>query len=367
MSVRVCYVAGREASYSRTRNVRRALENASFDVELCAPQGKSKLHHPRLIAEMARKLKRADVVLVGFYGQLIMPFARLLSDKPILFDVYAATHSTLVEDRRVIGSRNPLGKLFWLADHVALRCADRVILDSQHQIRTYAAAYDVDASKFRRIFLCSDESVMHPSGETPATDKFRLHFHGEFAPFHGVEVILRAAHLLKEHAVEFRIIGTGLTYERDRKLAAELGLRNVEFIDRVPYDELAQHMSRAHACLGIFADGPRAARELTNKVVEAMAVGRPLITRDNGSVRELLQDGQSALLIEPASPQQLAQAILRLKGDPELCQRLGQNALAQYRLHCSHVRFTQELAKVITELVEPGAGVRRASTQALGS
>lgn len=355
MPIKVCYLAGREAGYSRTHNMLLALKSAGFEVELLAPKGKSKLHHPRLISRMLGKLDEADVIVVGFYGQLLMPFARLLSRKPIVFDVYAATHSTLVEDRRVIGRNNPLAKLFWLTDHLALRCADRVILDTRHQIRTFADAYDVDVSKFRRLFLCSDESVMRPSGAVPAGEAFRVHFHGEFAPFHGVDVILRAAHLLRDHDVSFTIIGTGITYERDRGLARELGLPNVRFIDRVPYAELAQHMSQANACLGIFADSARAARELTNKVIEAMAVGRPLITRDNASVRELLQDGHSALLIEPASPEQLAQAILRLKDDPALCERLGSNALEQYRLNCSRSQFAEELGQIIRGLVGPSA------------
>lgn len=70
-------------------------------------------------------------------------------------------------------------------------------------------------------------------------------------------------------------------------------------------------MSRAHVCLGIFGDTVRADRELTNKVVEAMAVGRPLITRSNATVRELLADGESALLIEAGRPDKLVDAILR--------------------------------------------------------
>jgi glycosyltransferase involved in cell wall biosynthesis len=354
MPIKVCYVAGREAGYSRTRNVRLALQTAGFEVTLLAPKGKSKLHHPRLILQMQGKLKEADVILVGFYGQLLMPFARLLTGKPIVFDVYAATHSTLVEDRRVIGRNNPLSRLFWLADHLALRCADRVVLDTQHQIRIFAGAYDVDIGKFRRIFLCSDESVMRPGAPAPAGDTFRVHFHGEFAPFHGVDVILRAAHLLRDQGVSFTIIGTGITYERDRRLARELDLPNVRFIDRVPYAELARYMSQANACLGIFADSARAARELTNKVVEAMAVGRPLITRDNASVREVLADGDSALLVEPGSPEQLAQAILRLKADPALCERLGRNALEQYRLHCSQSRFAQDLGETIRGVLQAG-------------
>jgi glycosyltransferase involved in cell wall biosynthesis len=192
---------------------------------------------------------------------------------------------------------------------------------------------------------------MRPRERRPADGRFLVHFHGEYAPFHGVDVILRAAKLLENDGVDFQIIGTGITFERDQALARELGLPHVKFIDRVAYSELAVYMSRADACLGFFGDNKRADRLLTNKVIEAMAAGRPLITRRNPAVQELLQDGQSVVLVDPGSPEALAGAIRKLQADPELCVKLGQNALAQFRQHCVQATFAEQLKRIIEGLV----------------
>jgi glycosyltransferase involved in cell wall biosynthesis len=344
-------VAGRELSYSRTRNVLNALKAADFDVTAVAPVGRSKLHHIKVLWQFLSKRKSADVVLVGFYGQLLMPLVRALTDKPILFDVYAATYGTLVDDRLRAKRGSMLARLFWLADHLAMKSADRIILDSNHQIAHFASRYEIPKDKFRRIFLFSDEAVMQKRQISARRERMLVHFHGEYAPFHGVDVILRAAKLLEGQPIDFQLIGKGITYQRDRALAVELGLSNVSFIDSVPYAELSEYMSRADVCLGIFGQNPRAERELTNKVIEAIALGKALVTRSNPSVTELLVDGESALLVEPGSPQALANALLRLQREPALRDELGRNALRVFSQHCTQAVFGRELRELIEDLV----------------
>jgi glycosyltransferase involved in cell wall biosynthesis len=157
--------------------------------------------------------------------------------------------------------------------------------------------------------------------------------------------------LLEGQAIDFQLIGRGITYERDRALSAELGLTNVRFIDSVPYAELSDYMSRADVCLGIFGLNPRAERELTNKVVEAIALGKPLVTRTSPSVTELLTDGESALLVEPGNPRALADALLALQRDRGLRERLGQKGLEVFHQHCTQAAFTEQLRELIESLV----------------
>jgi glycosyltransferase involved in cell wall biosynthesis len=347
MSTKVCYIAGREGAYSRTHNVRVALERAGFEVVSCFPPNKAMANYPALLWHFLRDKRDSELVVVGFYGQLLMPFVRLLTRKPILFDVYVSTFGTMVDDRQKADSNSLKAKLYWLADHLSMRLADHIILESNDHIRRYEETYRVAQSKFTRMFLPSDESIMVRRESTRPNERFLVHFHGEYAPFHGVDIILRAAKALEHEAVAFQIVGKGITHARDRQLALDLQLENVSFIDPVPYAELAGLMSRADVCLGFFGDNPRAERVFTNKVIEALAVGQPLITRRNAPVQELLRDGESALLIEPGNPEALAQAIMRLKNDPELCQRLGRNARQLFEEHCTQTVFASALKRTI--------------------
>jgi glycosyltransferase involved in cell wall biosynthesis len=308
-------------------------------------------HYPKLLAEFVARSRDCDLVLVGFYGQLLMPFVRMFTRKPILFDVYVSTFGTMVDDRHEAKQGTWKAKLFWAADHLSMRFANHIILESEDHIRRYESTYRIPARKFSRLFLPSDESVMRRLPQAQPSADFRVHFHGEYAPFHGVDVILRAAKALEKDDVRFQIIGTGITHAREMRLATELGLSNVEFIDRVRYDELAIYMSKADVCLGFFGDNPRAERVFTNKVVEALALGKPLITRRNDAVQELLKDGESALLVNPGRPDQLADAILRLKNDPGLREKLGRNALALFEAHCTQEVFGMALKRVIEEML----------------
>ncbi len=68
---------------------------------------------------------------------------------------------------------------------------------------------------------------------------------------------------------------------------------------------------------------------IPNKVFQALACGTPVVTADTPAARELLRDGESALLVPPGDPEALADAIRRVT--PEL----GASGLAAYRAHAS--------------------------------
>ena len=349
--IKICYVAGREASYSRTRTIIYALRQAGFEVVTCLPPNKSFKNYPRVIWEFLKNKKGCDLVVVGFYGQLLLPLVWLFTRKPILFDVYISTFGTMIHDRGKGSEKSLPARLYWLSDHISMKLAQRIIIESRHHIRVYAQMFRVPESKFRQIFLATDPAVMRPKPAVESNGTFRVHFHGEYAPFHGVQYILRAADLLRDQNVEFQIIGKGITYERDMQLAKELNLKNCRFIDWVPYEQLADYMSRADCCLGFFGDNPRTLRVFTNKVVEALAVARPLISTKNEPVQELLKDGDSALLVERANPQAIAEAVLKLRDDANLRGRIARKGHELFLQNCTLEVFAQKLKNVIEEML----------------
>lgn len=349
--VRICYIAGREAAYSRTHNLLVALRRAGFEVVACLPPDKSFRHYPRLLWQFVTKKRGCQLVIVGFYGQLLLPFVRLLTRKPILFDVYISTFGTMVDDRQKASASSVKAKLFRFVDHLSMRWADRIILETNDHILGYEKTYKIPRQKFMRMFLPTDEEVIFRRQSRAANGRFLVHFHGEYAPFHGVQFIIRAAKMLEKENVAFQIIGGGITYDSDRQLAQDLKVSNINFIDWVPYHELADYMCRADVCLGFFGNNQRASRVLTNKVVEAIAVGQPLITRKNKPVQELLQDGESALLIEPGSPEAIVDAIRRLRNDATLRQHLADNGYRVFKKNCTQEVFSARLKGLIEEML----------------
>jgi glycosyltransferase involved in cell wall biosynthesis len=60
-------------------------------------------------------------------------------------------------------------------------------------------------------------------------------------------------------------------------------------------------------------------------VIEAGAMGLPVVSTDVGGIRDLLSDGVSGLLVPDGDVDAMADAILRLVGDPPLAERLSTN------------------------------------------
>src|SRR5207237_2103592 len=111
----------------------------------------------------------------------------------------------------------------------------------------------------------------------------------------------------------FRLVGSGQLEQLVRARPP-----NVEWIPWVEYERLPDELHRAGCALGIFGTSAKAQRVIPNKAFQALACGTPLVTADTPGARELLVDGESALLVPPGNAHALADAMRRLAADPEL-------------------------------------------------
>src|ERR1700737_1388906 len=93
---------------------------------------------------------------------------------------------------------------------------------------------------------------------------------------------------------------------------------SIFFHGHVPLDELLAEFQTARlTVLPSFAEG------FALTPLHAMAAGCPTVYTRRGSGPELIEDGKNGLLIDPARPHEIAQAILRLLRDDDLADRLG--------------------------------------------
>ena len=145
--------------------------------------------------------------------------------------------------------------------------------------------------------------------------------------------------------VPFRVVGTGqVTHLLDARPA------NVEHVPWVEYEQVADEYARAGCALGIFGSSGKAHRVIPHKTFQALAVGTPLITADTAAARELLVDGRDALLVE-RSAHSLAAAIVALRDDPELAERIGAGGRATFDREASEavlgVRWREAVERAI--------------------
>lgn len=140
------------------------------------------------------------------------------------------------------------------------------------------------------------------------------------------------------------VIGTGPCEPELRDLAQNLGIAHrVHFLGfrRNVYDYIAH----CHALLM-----PSLHEGLPYTLLEAMALGTPVIASEVGGLAEVLENDKTALLFPPGNAMALAQKIARLR-DPSLRHQLGESALHLQQSHYSSEAMTDRYLTVYRDAI----------------
>ncbi|QNA76541.1 glycosyltransferase family 4 protein [Streptomyces sp. So13.3] len=149
---------------------------------------------------------------------------------------------------------------------------------------------------------------------------------GVMGPQDGVDYALRALAKLRDelgrtdwHAV---FVGSGDAFDAMVELSRQLGLSDqVEFTGRIPDADLVRYLSTADVCLSPDPRNPLNDVSTMNKVLEYMAMGRPIISFD---LREARVSAGDAALYAPANDEaEFAKLIALLLDDPEKRAQMG--------------------------------------------
>jgi glycosyltransferase involved in cell wall biosynthesis len=333
----VLYFGTYERGYPRNAQVISCLRRAGVEVrERHEPVWDGREHKWRASAGVALRLAAAearlrrppeepfDVVLVGYPGHLDLPAAQHAAwGRPVVFNPLVSLADTLVGDRGRFRPGSLPARALAALDRRAFRSADLVVADTE----AHAALFrELGARRVEVCFVGAEERLFRPGWKR--AEPFTCLFVGKLIPLHGLETVLAAARLAPE--LRFRIVGSG---QLEELLAGTPP--NVERVAWVDYERLPDELHRAGCALGIFGTTAKAARVIPNKAFQALACGTPLVTADTPAARELLVDGESALLVPAGDPEALAAAVRRLDGDPALAQRLSEGGLAAYRAQAS--------------------------------
>jgi glycosyltransferase involved in cell wall biosynthesis len=299
----------------------------------------------RLAAAEARLFTRGrrgfDAFIVGYPGHFDLPAARRAAHgRPLLFNPLVSLTDTLVSDRGRFRPGSLAARALEAVDRRAFRSADLVVADTDAQARFFselAGLADVAV-----CFVGAEERVFGPHWQSP--ERFVALFVGKLIPLQGVDTIVAAARLVPH--IAFRIIGSG-------QLVPLLSDRpaNVEHVAWVEYERLPDELRRTGCALGIFGTTAKAQRVIPNKAFQALACGAPLITADTPAARELLVDGESALLVPSGDPQALAGAIARLAADVELARRIAAEGRATYERRASEAVLGARWRGIIERLL----------------
>jgi phosphatidylinositol alpha-mannosyltransferase len=273
---------------------------------------------PKLAALFAPSGRAAfDVVHVHCPISPILPLLAIESASDAGIPVVGTFHTASDSDRAIRLFRRPLRKF-------AARLGRAVAVSEA--ARDYAARHfpndmtivpnGVDLDRFRPG---ADRLARYDDGVP------NLLFVGRFDPRKGLPELFAACDRLAREGASFRLIlvGDGTLRREAERLSGGALRGRVHFEGRVAHDRLPAY----YATADLFCSPARGGESFGMVLLEAMALGVPVVATDLPGHRSVVTDGHDGLLVPRRDPAALAAALGRLLDDPDERRRLGGNGL----------------------------------------
>ncbi len=148
-------------------------------------------------------------------------------------------------------------------------------------------------------------------------------------PLKRQDALVRAMAPLMQSRADVHLVfaGDGPMREHCERLARHLGIA-----DRTHFLGIREDVERVFHASDVIAL-PSRTEVFPNVVLEAMAAGVPVVATDVGCVREMVADGETAILVDEGDDAALAEALTRLVRDAELRARFGAAARERVTRH----------------------------------
>jgi glycosyltransferase involved in cell wall biosynthesis len=290
--------------------------------------GTALVHTTRLALRVSRSL-RVDVVHACNPPDLLFLVALALRPRGARF---VFDHHDLVPE--LFLSRFPRrGKpLYWatrVLERLTFACADGVIATNESYRDVATGRGKVDPDKVVVVRSGPDLTRFEqrlPDPELRRGKRYLAAYLGVMGPQDGVDYALRALHALKNELgrddVHCIFMGAGDAFNDMVALSRELQLDDlVEFTGRVPEEFVQRCLSTADVCLSPDPKNPLNDVSTMNKIVEYMAMGRPVVSFD---LKEAQVSAGGAALYAPANDEaEFAKRIDELLRDDDLREAMG--------------------------------------------
>lgn len=261
--------------------------------------------------------------------------ARLLSSifkKPLYTYLMISLYDTFIEDRKIFKKTSFFAKIVRFIDYVNCKLSDILFIDTPQNAVYLQRNFGVSLSKVVIVPCSTDYEVIERvkdlnEGQCKDKDEMLVIYHGYFIPLHGVNYILETAKLLRGESFKFVLIGDGQELRNALEFARKERLHNVNFVGRLPFEELIKELKKGDVLLGVFGKGDKTQRVVPFKVYTALALGKCLVTAWTRAIEEAgFINGVHLIGVPPGDALAIAEALKFLKEHPEKREEVANNA-----------------------------------------
>lgn len=201
-----------------------------------------------------------------------------------------------------------------------------------------------------------DPTYEQAIGAGTAQDSFNLKgafnvvYTGNLGELQALDSVIHAAKLIETVGPQIRLVlvGHGTREAHLKRLAAQLGLRNVIFISRLPLNRLPDVLRFAGALLVHLKDNPLSRVGIPQKIQAYLATGIPILCAVEGEAASLVTHSGAGILCRAESPHAIAEAIVSISNLPkEQLMAMGQSGRDYYQKHLAFSIGAQRLVGVL--------------------
>jgi glycosyltransferase involved in cell wall biosynthesis len=265
---------------------------------------------------------------------------------PIFIDMKA----DLAQARRLLSKfRRTMFYSFLIMQHFVAKRMDKVITVSQISAQDTMRVFKLPERKVRIVPNGIDTAIFKNSNHTPKEPNSIVMVGNTEDRKKGIIFLLKAIQLLKDSMdVKLSIVDRHGDYTKYApRLVADHGLNDrVAFTGRLSVDELVRRYSVSEiAVTASVYEG------FGLPCAEAMSCGTPVIATRAGALPEIVGSDGAGILVPPADPVAMSEAIKRLLGDESLRQRMGKAARKRIEESFSWEVAARKTVEVYEEVV----------------
>jgi len=179
-------------------------------------------------------------------------------------------------------------------------------------------------------------------------NKFVVTYAGALGIANDIPTILGAAsHFKEQNDICFLLVGDGMKRSEMEEMATDMGLENVLFTGTVPKNEMIQVLAASNVCVATLQDIPMFRTTYPNKVFDYMAAGRPTILGIDGVIREVVEQADGGIFVQPGDSKALADAVQTLYSKPHLAKKMGLSSRQYVVKHFNRAEHAQRFVEII--------------------
>lgn len=158
-------------------------------------------------------------------------------------------------------------------------------------------------------------------------ETFKIIYFGALGKANAIEYILETAKLLKDtDAIEFLFIGSGPGKELIEAYNKTENSNNVRYLGFFNMEKTSEIVNFCDVSLVTFSNIPILSTNSPNKLFDSLSAAKPIIVNSNGWTKDLVENHNCGVYVDPESPKDFASKIIKLKDSKDDLITMGENS-----------------------------------------